>query len=79
MNMLAGSSYKLMQEAGMMKVVSPVRKSVTRKDLLVMCLVVWVSSVQAIIFLPLKEKLVFPLLFFPIIPWLRWHMLLPLV
>lgn len=79
MHMLAGSSYKLMQEAGMMKVVSPVRKSVTRKDLLVMCLVVWVSSVQAIIFLPLKEKLVFPLLFFPIVPWLRWHMLLPLV
>lgn len=63
---LVGSSCKLMQEAAMMKVVFPVGKSVTRRGLLVMCLVAWVSCVRAKAVSPPKEKLVIPLLFFPI-------------
>lgn len=70
-NMLVGSSCKLMQEADMMKMVFPVGKSVTRRGLLVTWLgfpvfMAWVSCLQAITILPPKEKLVIPLLFFPI-------------
>jgi len=65
-HMLVGSLSKLMQEADMMKVVFPVRKSVMRRGLLLMSLVALVSCVQAITVLPPKEKLVIPLLFFPI-------------
>lgn len=65
-HLLVGSSCKLMQEAATIKVVFPVGKSVTRRGLLVMCLVAWVSCVRAITVSLPKEKLVIPLLFFPI-------------
>lgn len=69
-DMHVGASQKLMQEVDIMKVVFPVRKSVTTRGLLVVHLMVCVSCVQAITVLPVKEKLVIPLLFFLFIPWL---------
>lgn len=76
LHLLAGHSCKLIQEGVTVKVYYPdihIIRFVGEVSL------IRLSPVQAITLSPLQEKLASPLLFFLIIPWLRWHMLLPLV